>query len=521
MPLILRLSKGTELTHEELDDNFEYLEGLVSGISGGISLTDISVTTGTASEGGSLSYDNTTGAFTFVPADLSSAGGGIALTDLSVSTLAASGSGSLAYDDVTGVFSFTPPVVGGGSASLVDLVDTSIITPSDGQILRWRDGQQAWLNEGLQPDNLSDIQDVEISSPSDGQALVYNSANDNWVNGIPAIDQNQDYLNITNLDVGSSISPFFIPANTDFITIDNDNAMAAGTFVAGTNMTITRDGNNFTFDAAGGTGGIALTDLSVTTTTASTSGSLAYNNSTGVFTYSPVAHQNYALLTANGSSTGSLSPSNENDILYFKGGTNVTITAGSSSGTGDFSALTLDTLTFDVDLSSVSGSAGFETGVTYLQTAGQAQVIPYSLDPGPAPIIWAAVNNNNAASSFTFGNTGNIATPQVDSQGVFTVVSSTFLRVDFTAFITVNTNNAKYTYNLQTSPTGQNSWTTAKSVIRAKSAQTSPGEVFADSFWSIFKVDGQTDIRITISASGSNAGNTLVAGTQLEIRELS
>ena len=36
-------------------------------------------------------------------------------------------------------------------------------------------------------------------------------------------------------------------------------------------------------------GGIALTDLSVTTATASGDGSLAYNNSTGVFTFTPAA----------------------------------------------------------------------------------------------------------------------------------------------------------------------------------------------------------------------------------------
>lgn len=40
----------------------------------GIALTDLSVTTGSASGGGSLAYNNGTGAFTFAPADMSTAG---------------------------------------------------------------------------------------------------------------------------------------------------------------------------------------------------------------------------------------------------------------------------------------------------------------------------------------------------------------------------------------------------------------------------------------------------------------
>jgi len=45
-----------------------------SGGSGGVSLTDLSVTTASASGSGSLSYNSTTGAFTFTPPDLSNVG---------------------------------------------------------------------------------------------------------------------------------------------------------------------------------------------------------------------------------------------------------------------------------------------------------------------------------------------------------------------------------------------------------------------------------------------------------------
>ena len=74
--------------------------------SGGIQLTDLSVTTGAASGGGGLGYNNTTGVFTFTPADTSSS---TTLSSFSISTTSASGGGSLSYNNANGVFSFTPP----------------------------------------------------------------------------------------------------------------------------------------------------------------------------------------------------------------------------------------------------------------------------------------------------------------------------------------------------------------------------------------------------------------------------
>lgn len=61
-----RASKGSALTWAEGDANINNLN------TDKIELTDLSVSTGSASGGGTLSYNNTTGAFSFAPADLSS-----------------------------------------------------------------------------------------------------------------------------------------------------------------------------------------------------------------------------------------------------------------------------------------------------------------------------------------------------------------------------------------------------------------------------------------------------------------
>ena len=142
------------------------------GGGGGIELADLSVSNSGASGAGSLSYSATTGRFTFRPADLSDyinqtqltsqlgsyvtqtslntqLADKIELTDLSVTTATASGSGSLAYDDSTGVFTFTPPDLsglgGGGSYANSD-VDTHLntSTATNGQVLSWNGTDYVW-----------------------------------------------------------------------------------------------------------------------------------------------------------------------------------------------------------------------------------------------------------------------------------------------------------------------------------------------------------------------------------------
>lgn len=168
---------------------------------------------------------------------------GINFDDLSVTTNAASGGGSLTYNNVNGVFTYTPP-----SFALGDLNNVSSTTPTTGQVLKW-DGSQ-WApgtdatagGAGLDADTL------------DGQDGTYYL----------------DYNNFTNTPT--------IP------TVLTDLSITDGT----SGQVLTTDGaGNFTFTTVSGGGGIALTDLSVTTGSAVAGGQLLYNNTTGVFTFSP------------------------------------------------------------------------------------------------------------------------------------------------------------------------------------------------------------------------------------------
>ena len=82
----------------------------------GIQLTDLSVSTNTASGQGALGYNSSTGQFTFTPTDTSGFGNA-SLNSFSVSTTSASGAGALAYNTANGVFSFTPADLSFGNIS--------------------------------------------------------------------------------------------------------------------------------------------------------------------------------------------------------------------------------------------------------------------------------------------------------------------------------------------------------------------------------------------------------------------
>ena len=125
--------------------------------------------------------------------------------------------------------------------------------------------------------------------------------------------------NLTNLQ-NATIS---IQAGTGGTTVASD-LNGTVTLVAGTNVTITGDNTAKTVTiAAGGGGGIALTSLSVTDTGGD--GSLSYNNTTGVFTY-----------------TG---PSAAEVRAHISAGTGISITNGqiSSTVTAGISDLVQDT----------------------------------------------------------------------------------------------------------------------------------------------------------------------------------
>lgn len=104
------------------------------------------------------------------------------------------------------------------------------------------------------------------------------------------------------------------------------------------NQVLTTDGNgNFTFrtPAAGGGGGIALTDLSVTTASAGTA-ALSYDSANGVFTFTPPNLSSYALTSAIPTDLTDLgiSDGTAGQVLTTNGSGTFTFTTVSGGGSG-------------------------------------------------------------------------------------------------------------------------------------------------------------------------------------------
>ena len=125
-----------------------------------------------------LKYNSSTGKFD-VEAD---AGGssGIALTDLSVSTASASGVGSLAYNNSSGVFTFTPasPTLAGLSGSINDLTDVDTTGVANNKILKYNSTTSKFEiadDSGGSGIALTDLS-VTVGSNSHNGGLSYNNS---------------------------------------------------------------------------------------------------------------------------------------------------------------------------------------------------------------------------------------------------------------------------------------------------------------------------------------------------------
>lgn len=278
-----------------------------SGGSGsGIALTDLSVTPATAASGGSLTYNNTTGVFTFAPADLS----GLAtstevgaldlnsLTDVNFSNPTANqvlkynnstlkwelgNDNDTNYSIMGAGNSYAAGLVLAGSAThgnaflrkdglwgtiaIGDLSNVSTIAPSVGQVLKWN-GTEWAPSTDLTASSGSGIAltDLSVSVASAGTSDL-------------SYDNTTGVFTFTPPDLSGLASTSSVPTNLqDLADVDS------GTPSNG--QIIKWDGDSWALAADETAAGIALTDLSVTTV-ASGATSLKYDNSTGIFTFTP------------------------------------------------------------------------------------------------------------------------------------------------------------------------------------------------------------------------------------------
>ena len=221
------------------------LSNYLSEGSDGSSLTGIV----TSIIGGSgISVDQSTGSVTITAIGGGGGVSGIAYTDLSVTTTSP-GISTLSYDDATGQFTYTPPAITGG----IEYTDLS----------------------------------VSVTAPG-SSTLSYNNSTGQFTYTPPATTGGIEYtdLSVSVTSPGVSTLSYDDLVGT-FSYTPPDLSGIVTSIVAGAGINIDQNAGIVTITATGGgASGIVYDDLSVSVTAPGTS-TLAYNNTTGEFAYTP------------------------------------------------------------------------------------------------------------------------------------------------------------------------------------------------------------------------------------------
>lgn len=267
--IVTRASKGSALTWTEGDANITNLN------NDKIELTDLSVSTGTASGGGSLSYNNTTGEFTFAPADVS--GGASSLNDLSdvdYSGVGISDGDILVWNSLTSTFGNAAFSLINESIGDLSDVDTSGATVG-GEVLTYNSGTSTWeaqtpssgltsISEDMMPQlgGSLDVNGYSITSASNGDITIS-------PDGTGVTNLNRIVYNETIYSLGTTDTPTVDPGNGNVQSVTITSGLTLPTFegeTAGQSVTLLVSGSG----TASGTanhkfagGNTTLTTLSV------------------------------------------------------------------------------------------------------------------------------------------------------------------------------------------------------------------------------------------------------------------
>ena len=271
------------------------------GIATDTPIGDLSVSGSTYSE--KLFYTGQDGSWLQV-----GTGEQITLGALSVTT-ASAGTAALSYNNSNGVFSYTPPATGTMASQ----------TASD-YVLDTATGSLA--------SQTANITDYVLKTATGSMA---SQTATNYVLGSATGSLASQTANITDYVLKTATGSMASKTDTDYVLGNSTGCAASKTceyftgqlfgYQTGAAQTLD-NGDSPVWDTAtsswsygpgGGGAGIALTDLSVTVASAGTA-NLSYNNSNGVFTYTPPATGTMASQTAAnyvlGSATGSYSVPN-------------------------------------------------------------------------------------------------------------------------------------------------------------------------------------------------------------------
>ena len=131
--------------------------------------------------------------------------------------------------DLKSDISYVDALVGSITTTLLDLTDTTLTSPSNGQVLSYDFTNSKWVNTDLPPPltTLLDLTDTTLSTPTDGQVLSYDTDSNKWVNtNRPGVVGSS----INPLDVNSVVESFVFDGNLS-LTLSNHISSLENIFV--------------------------------------------------------------------------------------------------------------------------------------------------------------------------------------------------------------------------------------------------------------------------------------------------
>ena len=348
----------------------------------------------------------------------------ITLGALSVTT-ASAGTAALSYNNSNGVFSYTPPATGTMASK----------TASD-YVLGTATGSLA--------SQTANIADYVLKTATGSMA---SQTATNYVLGSATGSLASQTANITDYVLKTATGSMASKTDTDYVLGTSTGCAASKTceyftgqlfgYETGAAQTLDNGDSpvwnaatsSWSYGPGGGGAGIALTDLSVTVASAGTA-NLSYNNSNGVFTYTPPATGSMASKTAAnyvlGSATGSMaSQTATNYVLGSATGSLASQTANITdyvlkTATGSLASQTADISDYVLGASTgcaASKSCEYFTGKVFNYGLKAAQ----TFDDGDTP-VWESSSSkwrlvSNAAGGTTPG--GSTTEVQFNNAGSF------------------------------------------------------------------------------------------------------
>jgi hypothetical protein len=216
--------------------------------------------------------------------------------------------------------------------------------------------------------------------------------------------------------------------NTDKLELD-DISVTTGAGGETSALSYNNTTGVFTFTPNSTADLAALDDLSVTTASASSGGALAYNNTTGVFTFTPADVSGASLTGITDNATGSVITIDDNDTtmstnLQISSGHNIDLVNGALTTTTQFGNIALAPNGIGQVVISGATNSGIQFGGQALLVAGSSGDPNIELQP----------HNSTAAVNITQGAGINLK----DASNIFTDSAATDIDITPTGIINMN-----------------------------------------------------------------------------------